>query len=473
MFKHALTHEVAYGGLLQERRRALHARIIEALEALAGDRLTEQVERLAHHALRGEVWDKALAYCRQAGEKALTRSAHHEAVASFEQALQALAHLSESGDIRIQAVDLRLAWGEALTPLGEYGRCLALLGEAETLARGLEDRARLGRVLSWMALVRWITGDPEGALAASRQALDLAIAFGERAGQVEATHRLGLAYSTIGDFGRAVELFRRNVEAADEPSSTRSINVRLLSQAYLARTLGVLGNFAEGRRHGEEALRLATPEGRGATPILVLGFLSQLYLAQGDLEQTRRMCDQGLALSQASGNRNMLPIFVAGLGYATALQGRHAEGCALLEQAISEVISTGALLHYASQVAWLSEGCRLAGRGEAAWQHARQALDCARQHKDRGHEVLALHQLGVVHAYADPPDAEQARALAEELGMRPLVAHCHRGLGTLYATIGQREQARAGLAAAIDLYRAMDMTFWLPQTEAALAQVEG
>ena len=79
-FKHALTHEVAYGSLLQERRRALHARIVEALEALAGDRVTEQVERLAHHALRGEVWDKALMYCRQAGEKAMARPAYREAV---------------------------------------------------------------------------------------------------------------------------------------------------------------------------------------------------------------------------------------------------------------------------------------------------------------------------------------------------------------------------------------------------------
>ena len=95
-FKHALTHEVAYGGLLQERRRVLHARIVEVLEALAGDRVTEQVERLAHHALRGEVWDKALAYCRQAGEKAMARSAHREAVEYFEQALSALAHLPET-----------------------------------------------------------------------------------------------------------------------------------------------------------------------------------------------------------------------------------------------------------------------------------------------------------------------------------------------------------------------------------------
>ena len=170
---------------------------------------------------------------------------------------------------------------------------------------------------------------------------------------------------------------------------------------------------------------------------------------------------------------------VAGLGSAYALQGRLAEGRALLEEAISESIRTGALANHSRWVAWLSEVCRLAGRGEEAWQHARQALDLARQQKERGNEAHALHQLGVVHAHADPPDAaqaeahyQQALALAEELGMRPLVAHCHHGLGRLYCQTGRVEQARAALTTAIDLYRAMDMTFWLPQAEAALAQVE-
>src|SRR3989442_5527179 len=116
-FKHALTHEVAYGGLLQERRRALHARIVEALEALAPERVAEQVERLAHHALRGEVWDKAVTYCQQAGARAFDRAAFREAVASFEQALQALAHLPKDGDTRGLAIEIRLALAGALQPL--------------------------------------------------------------------------------------------------------------------------------------------------------------------------------------------------------------------------------------------------------------------------------------------------------------------------------------------------------------------
>jgi len=117
---------------------------------------------------------------------------------------------------------------------------------------------------------------------------------------------------------------------------------------------------------------------------------------------------------------------------------------------------------------------------EEAWQHACQALDLARQLKVRGEEARALFQLGAIHAHASPPDVQQAEAryqealtLAEALGMRPLQAHCHRGLGTLYTKTGRQEQARTALATAIDLYRAMEMTFWLPQAEAALAEAEG
>ena len=117
-FKHALTHEVAYGSLLQERRRGLHARLVEALEALAPERVAEQVERLAHHALRGEVWDKAVTYCQQAGARAHDRAAFGEAVAAFDQALQALAHLPEDGDTRVLAIELRLALGGALRRTG-------------------------------------------------------------------------------------------------------------------------------------------------------------------------------------------------------------------------------------------------------------------------------------------------------------------------------------------------------------------
>jgi tetratricopeptide (TPR) repeat protein len=313
-----------------------------------------------------------------------------------------------------------------------------------------------------------------------QQALALAGELGDSTLQMQAAQALGQAYSAIGDFGQSAELWRRSVEVADQKSGRPSTDVWIRSQAGLAYTLSALGAFTEGRRHGEEALRLVTLAGRGGTPINAHGCLGHLYLTKGDLEYAIQVFDQGLAFCRASGSLNGLPWIEAGLGYAYALQGHLAEGRALLEEAIREDMRTGALLDHANRLARLSEVCGLAGRGEEAWQHARQALDLARRHKERANEALALHQLGAVYTYAAPPDAaqaeahyQQALALAKELGMRPLVAHCHDGLGRLYSQTGQREQARVALATAIDLYRAMDMTLWLPQAEAALAQVEG
>ena len=164
-FKHALTHEVAYSGLLQERRRALHARIVEALEALSPERLIEHVDRLAYHALRGEVWDKALAYCRQAGAKAFTRSANREAMACFEQALAALAQLPECRDTLEQAIDLRFDLHNALLPLDEQVRLLDHLYAAEALAERLADSQRLGRIAGYLCMYFSTRGEHERAIA--------------------------------------------------------------------------------------------------------------------------------------------------------------------------------------------------------------------------------------------------------------------------------------------------------------------
>jgi hypothetical protein len=151
--------------------------------------------------------------------------------------------------------------------------------------------------------------------------------------------------------------------------------VQINSQAWLAQVLSALGAFPEGRRHGEEALRMATLAGRGQTPIIAHTHIGFLYLAQGDLQHAIQVLERGLALCRAAGHRNNLRSMAAGLGYAYALQGRLEEGRALLEEGIREGIRMGALLGQAHRVAWLSEICRLAGRGEeqrdeAIWFHA-------------------------------------------------------------------------------------------------------
>ena len=187
-FKHALTHEVAYSSLLQERRRVLHARIVEALEALAGDRVAEQVERLAHHALRGEVWDKALVYWRQAGEKAMARSAYREAVGCFEQALSALPHLPEQRDTREQAIDLRLALRKALCPSGDSGAYPGVSARGRDPRRGPRRPASAGTGLALSVSHFYFGGAHDQAIAAAQRALALATASGDAVLHALANH---------------------------------------------------------------------------------------------------------------------------------------------------------------------------------------------------------------------------------------------------------------------------------------------
>ena len=165
-FKHALTQEVAYGSLV--RRRALHARIVEALEALAGDRLDDQVERLAQHALRGEVWDKACTAGRRGTKPRRARPTARQGTSSRRSVPPASA---ETRDTLAQAIDLRLALRSALRLLGDFGRVLAYLREAESLA-ALDDQHRLGQVSVFLAV--HFMGAHDRAIAAGQRALALA-----------------------------------------------------------------------------------------------------------------------------------------------------------------------------------------------------------------------------------------------------------------------------------------------------------
>jgi predicted ATPase len=214
-FKHALTHEVAYNGLLQERRRALHARIVDAIERLYADRLIEHVDRLAHHASRGEVWEQAVAYGRQAGARAYARSANREALACWEQALAALAHLPEDREMIEQAIDFRCDIRNALQVLGELGRILEYLREAKALAEALGDRRRLGQVSTHLAAHLVVSGDPDRAIEASRSNLDIARTLEHSALQIQANYRLGMCHQAVGDYRLAVGFLKGTLDALE------------------------------------------------------------------------------------------------------------------------------------------------------------------------------------------------------------------------------------------------------------------
>jgi tetratricopeptide (TPR) repeat protein len=286
-FKHALTHEVAYGSLLQERRRGLHARIVEALERLTPDRLAEQVEHLAHHALRGEVWDKALAYFRQAGEKAMARSAYREAVGYFEQALSTLPHLPEQRDMREQAIDLRLALRTALRPIGDHGRILAALREAESLAEALDNPRRLGQVLRFLSVSFRYMGLYDQAIATAHRTLALATTSGDAVLHALANYFLSTAYHAQGDYRRAIDGLRPTVAFFDGARRREHFGQvhppAVLSRAYLAWCHAELGTFAEGRVHGEEGLQIAEAVDHPGSLTIASRGIGLLFLRQGDL----------------------------------------------------------------------------------------------------------------------------------------------------------------------------------------------
>jgi tetratricopeptide (TPR) repeat protein len=259
-FKHALTHDVTYGRLLQERRRALHARVAEAIEALHRDRLDEQIERLAHHAFRGETWGKALDYLRMAAAKARARGALREAVACLEQGLVAVGHLPETHSTLEQAIDLRLDLCGTLTELGEADRRFEHTREAARLAEALGDQRRLGWASRWMANYFWVLGQQDRAIECGRRALDIAAPLRDSALQVGSAFALGLAYHAVGDYARAVELFSRNSESlTGDPVRDvgTSVPTSLISLTYLMLCLAELGEFAEGFAKGAEAVKIA------------------------------------------------------------------------------------------------------------------------------------------------------------------------------------------------------------------------
>jgi class 3 adenylate cyclase/tetratricopeptide (TPR) repeat protein len=482
-FKHALTHEVAYGSLLQERRRALHARIVEALEGLYADRLTDQVERLAHHAMRGELWDKALAYCRQAGGRATTRSAYREAVVYFEQALAALAHLPECHETLAQAIDLRLDLHAALQPLDEQARLFEHLRAAESLAERLGDPQRFGRIVSFLCSSFSFMGEHDRAIAAGQQALALATTSGLFDVQVNAQNHLSVAYYVAGHFRQALDVSQRTIAVlTGELLAERfglAIFPALLGRGYAALCLAELGGFAEGAGIGEEAVRLAEAVAQPNSMLNVLYRVGLCYRRQGVLQKAIPLLERGLALSQSADIPRQFPLAASLLSAAYALAGRTAEALPLLDQML-ERLATGRRMHlHALVLTELSEACLLVGRVDEASALADRLLGLSHTHTGPGYQAHACRLLGEVARRREPSDIDQAAThyrqaliLAEALGMRPLQAHCHLGLGTLFATAGQAEQARVALATAIAMYQAMAMTFWLPQTEAALAQVE-
>ena len=410
-FRHALTLDVAYGGLLQERRRQLHARIVEALERLHPERMSEQAARLAHHAFRGEVWAKALTYLRES-EVAASRSSLDAALGTAESAAN-------------------LWWNGAYARAIEVGRRdLAIAVDFGRFDLNITNTCRLGQV--------------HHALADYAEAASL--------------FRRVLA-SLQGD------LQWEHFGMAGLPS--------VFARAWLAWCLAELGDFDEGVTLGEEAVAIADAADHAYSRVLAAWGLGTLHVVRGDPERAIAVLERGLAVNRMADIPLLFPFVAAPLGAAYALVGRVGDGLALLEPGIRQAVSVNLQANHALRLTWLGETLLLGGQIERAREQATEALAFAERQGERGSRAYARRLIGEIAASSERPDVETAVAahrdalsLATELGMRPLAARCHLGLAIVHQQAGTRADAQAELGTAIETLRELRMTHWLARVEA-------
>jgi len=480
-FKHALTHEVAYGGLLHDIRRTLHAAIVGAMEHRYAGRLSEHAERLAHHAVRGEVWEKAVTHLWQAGRNARARSAYRQAVAFLEQAVEALTRLPETVEHAVLRIDLVCRdLSDPLSTLAHYERLLEHLREAAHLAEKIGDRARLANALARTLRPLRVTGQLERAVEIGERACGLANEIGEARLNALSRMELSSVHYLRGDLRRAEALLTQALAALDSdlagPGEVESGWLRRMISQNLVPVLADTGRYGEAIRSGEETLRMAGEVGHPAPIAWALGFLAYAYCGRGDAAKAMDLSARSLALARERDVHSLIQVASAFLGAAYTLAGRTGEAVACLEEAVEAGESTDGVAP--STLVSLGRAYLSAGRPDDAAGRAREALAACRERTSRNLEANAIHLMGDIAAGREPPALEeavqhyrQALVLASELGLRPLVAHCHLGLGKLYRRTGKRQEAQGHLATARTLYREMDMRFWLEQTEAEMKEL--
>jgi class 3 adenylate cyclase/tetratricopeptide (TPR) repeat protein len=466
-FKHALTHEVAYGGLLHGRRRELHARIVGAIESLYRDRLSEQVERLAHHARQGEMWKKAAHYFHQAGLQALARSANRPAAAFLEQAIAALAWLPESREIDEQAIDLRFDLRNALTPLGAASRILEHLREAEALAERLGDARRLGRARSFMTNALYLVGDYRAAIEIGHRAQAIAEALDDFALRTATQMYLGRAHESLGGYREAARIYGRTVASLSGESLHEQLGLPVLpavfARSLLVSALTQLGEFAEAGPHADQAAALAEATRQPDNLFWAYRAAALIRLGLEASSDAASILDRALAVCRASDLTTYVAAASSDLGLAYTHTGRLEEGLRLLEFG---AMQTGARRQWyqPQAILQLGEGYLAAGRDSEAQESGERALQLTRERRERGREAHALRLLGDVASRQGAAGRDRALdlyrsalALAEELGMRPCAARCRLGVGLVSSQSGDRAGARVALAEAARAMESMAM----------------
>jgi len=326
-------------------------------------------------------------------------------------------------------------------------------------------------------------GEHEQAVTACERAIAMARTQDDYGLEVMAALSLGWAYDYLGNYSRAVEALKRNLVPLDSPVVRERFGGNRLpfanSRISLGLALAERGEFVEATARCTEAIHIAEAVGHSLSVTVNYRGMGLLHLRRGDLHRATLALEHALEVCQGVDSPLLFHAVSATLGYAYALSGRTAEAIPLLEEAVERPVLNGTQQGQSLRTIWLSEAYLLASRELDARTAAQRALGLARQHKERGHEAYTLLLFGEIASHEDPPpvgEAEdhyrQALAVAEELGMRPLIAHCDVGLGKLYRRSGDLRLAKEHLKNGVMLMREMGMGLWLEKAEAELKELQ-
>jgi DNA-binding NtrC family response regulator/tetratricopeptide (TPR) repeat protein len=473
-FKHALTQAAAYQGVPAATRGALHRRVLEALTALAGEPRPEMHPALAQHAAAGGDWARALTSYRQAGLHLLAREANREALSCFDEALAALGRLAAGQDAAL-GCDIRFELAEALYRTGDLGRLMSVAREAQALAETLGDQPRLAYALGMLA--HWLTneGRYDEALESGERALAICATLDLPIVQVWTRIVLGRTCLALGAYRRAAGHLRAALGTIGADGDRRYALRGVVppspqARSHLALALVRTGDLDEAQTLAEEALRVAEEVGGPSDRAWAHYVLGRVHHARTDWDRALPLLERAAAEGETL--PAYLPRVLSGLASAYAQSGRVAEALPLLERAL--VASRQMRFEYGQTliVCQLGTACVDAGRLDEAAAHATRALDTARRRGERGEEAWALLLLGDTAARRDPADIEGARAwyeqaiaLGEELGMRPLVARARLAAGALERRAGRVADARRHLGIAAAEARAMGIAAWQTRAE--------
>jgi class 3 adenylate cyclase/tetratricopeptide (TPR) repeat protein len=481
-FRHALINEVAYGELLHDRRVGLHTRIFAVMEAMATDGVYDHVEKVAHHAFRGELWEKSVVYLRQAGAKAISHSGFAAALSSYDQAFQALKRLPQSRDTLALEVDLHLDLRNVYFLLGDSLKVAEHLHAAESLVQALGDRQRTVRVLNFLNSYYGLSGDPEIAIGFGQRALALISESDGPQLSVMTDYYLGAAYNKLGQYNQAITVLKRAIRRLVDDLRRERFGTAgypaVTCRGHLIQCLAATGEFGEGISYAEEGIQIAEEVDDLSVLVYVNCSLAVLFLFRGEFVKSVEILERSLRICHSANVPVYVPYVASRLGAAYSSSGRISEAIPLLEQGVENSTAAGRLAFLSLSSAWLSEGYLRCGRLAEASSVADRALGLSKQHKERGHEAWVLKLLGDIALHREPPEIaraeehyRQAFTLTNELEMKPLQAHCHLALGHVFQLRGLLAEARGEILAAASLYDSMEMDFWAARADVSLRNV--